>query len=268
MFLIAAIGAFIVLWLRKAIPESPRWLAANGRMAEAEAIVAMAEAGAAPGTLPALAAAPLAAAGLTTGEFIRRAVVGSVMQAVLGIAIYGFVVWVPTFLVSHGMGITQSLGQSVLMSFGGPAGAALGWVLSDRLGRRPAIIGGSLLAALCGMAFPFATSQTMAVVLGFATFTLIYFLVAVIVAGYVPELFPTASRMRGNAITSVVGRLTAMVVPIAVVWLFARGGVPYVLGGVAVALVAQALLAALYRVETSGRSLEAIAGELGAPPGR
>ena len=159
------------------------------------------------------------------------------------------------------MGINRSLGQSVLMSLGGPTGAAMGWLLSDRIGRRPAIIGASLLAAICGTAFAQAPSQEAAIVLGFVMFALLYFLVSVVVAGYVPELFPTAVRMRGNGLTSVAGRLTTILVPFAVVWLFNAGGLAYVLGGVAAALVLQALLVFLYREETNGRSLEAIAGD-------
>ena len=261
MFLIAGLGAFAVLWMRKSMPESPRWLAAVGRVPEAEAIVAGAEREA-PGLppLPPLAAAP-AGAGLSRAAFIRRAAIGSVMQSVLGIAIYGFVAWVPTFLVQHGLGISQSLGQAVLMSFGGPAGAALGWLLSDRLGRRPAIMGASAAAAVVGWAFAHAPNQPAATALGFVMFTLIYFLVAVIVAGYVPELFPTASRMRGNAITSVAGRLTAIAVPFAVVALYNVGGVEAVLAGVSAALLLQVVLIAFYREETNGRSLEAIAAE-------
>jgi len=262
MFVIAGVGAFTVLWLRKAMPESPRWLELTGRPAEADAILRAVEAEAAARgvALPAIAPAPPAApVRLASWFFVKRVAVGSAMQAVLGIAIYGFVAWVPTFLVQHGMAINRSLGQAVLMSLGGPAGAALGWLLSDRIGRRRSIIVASLLAALCGPAFAQAPSQAAAVVLGFAMFTLIYFLVSVIVAGYVPELFPTAVRMRGNGLTSMAGRLTAIFVPFAVVALYGAGGVPAVLACVGAALLAQAVLAWAYGRETSGRSLEAIA---------
>ncbi|MBN8892875.1 MAG: MFS transporter [Acetobacteraceae bacterium SCN 69-10] len=264
MFVIAGLGAFVVLWMRKAMPESPRWLELNGRQQEADAILRGAEAQAASQgiTLAVPQSRPQPRpVSLTSAGFIKAAIVGSIMQVVLGIAIYGFVAWVPTFLVQHGISINRSLGQSVLMSFGGPAGAALGWLLSDRIGRRPAIIGASLLAAICGPAFAYAGSQELAVVLGFVMFALIYFMVAIIVAGYVPELFPTSVRMRGNGITSTVGRLATIFVPFGVVALFNAGGVAAVLFGVAVALMLQALLAIGYKVETNGRSLESIAVE-------
>ena len=262
MFLLAGVGAFGVLWLRQTMPESPRWLELNGRADEADAILRGVEAEAAalgsPLQPPAVAqAAPPVR--LASAAFLRPVLVGSIMQVVLGIAIYGFVAWVPTFLVQHGMAINRSLGQAVLMSLGGPAGATVAWILSDRVGRRTLIVGASLLAAICGPAFAQAPSQELAVVLGFLMFSLIYFLVSVIVAGYVPELFPTAVRMRGNGITSMAGRLATIFVPFGVVFLYGWGGVSAVLSAVAVALLAQALLAWSYGRETSGRSLEEIA---------
>jgi putative MFS transporter len=264
MFIIAGIGALIVLWMRKAMPESPRWLELKGREAEANEIVKGAEAEAA--AMGVALAEPrhvpdTGRAGIWSATFLKPVLAGSVLQIVLGIAIYGFVVWVPTFLVKQGMPINKSLGQAVLMSMGGPAGAALGWLLSDRLGRRASIIAASLLAAICGPAFAYAPSQEVATLLGFLMFTLIYFLVAIIVAGYIAELFPTAVRMRGTGITSMIGRLTTIFVPFGVVALVNLGGVPAVLAGISVALIVQTLVVIAYRVETKGRSLEAITVE-------
>jgi MFS transporter, putative metabolite:H+ symporter len=261
MFVIAGLGAFVVLWMRKKMPESPRWLELNDRQQEASDIVGAAEEEARSRgiVLPAPVAKPQpAAVSFASAGFIKPVIVGSFMQIALSIAIYGFVAWVPTFLVQHGMPINRSLGQSVLMSFGGPAGAAIGWLLSDRIGRRASIIVASLLAAACGPAFAYAPSQEFAVLFGFLMFTLIYFMVAVITAGYVPELFPTAMRMRGYGTTSTMGRLATIFVPFGVVALFNAGGVTAVVFGVSIALVALALLTFVYKIETNGRSLEAI----------
>ena len=39
MFVIAGIGSLIVWYLRKRLPESPRWLESKGRTADAEALM-------------------------------------------------------------------------------------------------------------------------------------------------------------------------------------------------------------------------------------
>ena len=94
--------------------------------------------------------------------------------------------------------------------------------------------------------------------LGFAMFTLIYFLVAVITAGYVPELFPTAIRMRGNGLCNSVGRLATIFVPFAAVARLRAGGLAAVLAGVTAVLLLQAAVVWLTGTETRGQSLEAI----------
>ncbi len=261
MFVIAGLGALVVLWLRRAIPESPRWLEQQGRIAEADAVVARIEAQATGLAEPVVATpvAPFAPVRLIGGRFGKRLLLGSLMNAVMGIAIYGFVAWVPTFLVQHGMPIGRSLGQSVLMSFGGPAGAFVAFLLTDRIGRRRAIIGASVLAACVGVGFAYAPSEIAAVVLGFTMFALIYFMVSVIIAGYVPELFPTAVRMRGVGVCSTFGRFVTIVVPYGAVALYSVGGLPFVLGAVAAALLVQAAAVWAGGTETNGRSLESIA---------
>src|SRR5262249_2709661 len=61
LFVIAGIGSLIVWYLRKALPESPRWLESQGRLDEAEALVSGIEKGVArTGALPpAVAPAPV-----------------------------------------------------------------------------------------------------------------------------------------------------------------------------------------------------------------
>ena len=64
MFVIAGVGSLIVWYLRKNLPESPRWLEAQGRTEEAEALMQAIETEAAGGKpLPPVVRAGAGAAG-------------------------------------------------------------------------------------------------------------------------------------------------------------------------------------------------------------
>lgn len=262
MFIIAGIGGLIVFIARKNIPESPRWLERNGKQAEADAIVTKIESETNVGTLAPIALSqqsalmgrinPLAA------RFHKPLAIGAVTQIVQSAAIYGFIALLPTFLAKQGIPINKSLGQSVLMTFGGPAGALAAYFLTDRIGRKPAIIGASILGAIIGPCFALVQSQEIATALGFLMFGLVYFLVSVVQAGYLPELFPTEVRMRLTSWAVTAGRLTSIGIPFVSVYLVQAGGLVAVVGTVAALLVVQALMIATLAVETNRKSLEEI----------
>jgi MFS transporter, putative metabolite:H+ symporter len=84
MFAIAGVGALIVWYLRKALPESPRWLETKGRGKEAEDLMQSIEREAANGgKLTAPAAVPAASsfdlASLVRPPLLQRMIVGSIV---------------------------------------------------------------------------------------------------------------------------------------------------------------------------------------------
>ncbi len=268
MFLLVGVSAMIVWLVRKSIPESPRWLEAQGRLEEADAIVTRVE-GRVRGTYPTTSRAEhrgvsqpsgASARDLFSPPLLRRMLLGFLINIVIGFSLYGFIVWLPTFFVRQGFTVIASLQWTFAMSLGAPIGAAIGLYLSDRTGRRPTIVAVSLLAALFGALFPFVGNGPLLMVVGFCLFTMIYILLAVAFAIYIPELFPTELRMRGTGICSVVGRVTTAGVQFVIIGLFTWGGVTAVVGTLSGLLLLLALVIGTFGIETARRSLEDISG--------
>src|SRR5262249_11447287 len=131
MFVIAGLGSLIVWYLRKNLPESPRWLEAQGRTDEAEALMTTieTEVAASTGPLPpAPTPAPVAqvpAMALLRHPLIERMVVGCWVLITINSLIFGFVIFLPQFFLRQGLTIANSLGYTVVLAVASLVGCAL-----------------------------------------------------------------------------------------------------------------------------------------------
>ncbi len=261
MFVIAGVGALIVWYLRKRLPESPRWLEARGRNAEAEALLQAIEREAAdgrtlpqPAPTPPLPAVPFSA--LFSRSLLPRVLVGSVTLITTNTLIFGFVNWIPTFFVQQGLSITRSFAYAMLIALGAPLGCALGAFSADRLGRRACIIGASVLTIVMGGIYPFVAEPAVLLGVGLLLIVGIYILTSILYGVYTSELFPTEVRLRANGICNMFGRGATIVTPFIVVALFRADGVAGVLALMIGLLIVQIIVVARWGIEPAKRGLE------------
>jgi putative MFS transporter len=261
MFVIAGIGALIVWYLRKNLPESPRWLEANGRTAEAEALLQTIEreaasAGPLPAPGPNVIIPPISLGKLMGGSLLPRMIVGSWVLITINALIFGFVNWLPTFFVQQGLSVTKSLAYTLAIVSGSLIGCAIGAFACDAFGRRPSIIGASLWTIVFGAVYPFVKEPALVLGIGFLLIIGIYVLTAILYGVYTAELFPTEVRLRANGICNMFGRGATIVTPFIVVALFQTWGVGGVLAFMSALLAIQIVVVWAWGIEPAKRGLE------------
>jgi MFS transporter, putative metabolite:H+ symporter len=218
VLLVPAIGAILIWWVRRGLPESPRWLAEHGRREEAHAILERIEEAIAQRTgrplpqplpIPAQPALPQGAYLDLFGKvLLRRTLMMMVASSAGTIAYFGFGNWLPTLLEARGVLVTKSLLYSSLIALSFPLSPLLFSVIADRIERKWQIVAGAAVTAVAGLLFARETA-----VAGWIFFGLLISigsnLFSYAMHTYRSELFPTGLRARAIGLVYSIDRLTA-----------------------------------------------------------
>ena len=260
-----AIGAIVVWPLRMLIPESPRWLAAHGKRDAAEKIVARLEQRVERETgkpLPPLEPVTYrpphkaAATPRYSGGNIWAAPSCSVCFTYLqAIGLYGFINWMPTFLVHQGVSIVRSLAYTLGMALVAPLGPLLCLSFADKMERKWQIVGAALAVAAAGLVFSFFRSPYIIIPMG--GFEL---LSAAILSynfhAYQAELFPTRIRVQAIGFVYSWSRISATFSGFLIAYVLGRFGVSWVFLLIAGSMIMVALFIGVMGPPTKNRSLE------------
>lgn len=255
LFVGIGVVAAVIWWLRRDIPESPRWLAVHGRYDEADAIVKQLEAN---------GSEPEAAAAKTNTDSTRNAggrslgiclLVAIVAVSATNVCSYAFTSWVPTILVKRGINLSSSLTTSTLMMLGAPVGCLIGSLLIDRIGRKRTIVPAFLFTGVFGMLYAFQSSTTGAIIVGFLLMMCLYVLMASVVAVYAPELFATKVRFRCVGVANAIAKLLNVLMPMVVGWMLVTLGATSIFVSISVIAIASMLIVGFFGVETARRSV-------------
>lgn len=274
--IISALPIVMLLWWRRSLPESPRWLIQRGRSAEARAEVDRIESQVTQRggvSLPPLEAFEIPIAGPRQGgTFVKNlaALFGSrmlqttLMLWTLWIAItfsyYGFFTWIPSLLVKQGMTITKSFSYSIIIYLAQIPGYYSAAFVSEKLDRKWTIVAYMVLGGVSAHLMSNARSDSSIMIAGF----LMSFFMNGTYAGiyaYTPELYPTAFRTTGMGVASAFGRIGGLSAPIIIGYGFSRIGFGGIFTLTTIVLGAGALAVALLGMATAGKSLEEITVE-------
>ena len=255
LFVAIGLVSAIIWWLRRDIPESPRWLAVRGRYDEADAIVKQLEAN---GSEPIDAAAKADtsdtrnAGGRSLGICLLVAVVA---VAATNVCSYAFTSWVPTILGKRGINLSSSLLTSTVMMLGAPVGCLIGSLLIDRIGRKRTIVPAFLFTGVFGLMYAFQTSTVSAIIVGFLLMMCLYVLMASVVAVYAPELFATKVRFRCVGFANAVAKLLNVLMPMVVGWMLTSLGATSIFVAISAIAIASMLIVGFFGAETAQKSV-------------
>ncbi len=265
--IIGASGAIVAWFLRLALPESPRWLAQNGRTEEAERVTRMIEARVETHHGQALPP-PYVLDGeieesvgtwaeIFRAPYLSRTLMLIVFQLLQVVGYYGFTSWVPTLLLAQGITVTRSLAYTVIIAAANPVGALAATWFADRCERKWQLAFASLGIAIFGLIFSQQTQALGIMVVG----TLIAFsntVLAYSLHAYQSELYPTRIRARAVGFTYSWSRISTVFVGFMIAWCLRNYGTLGVFTFIAGAMFIVFLVIAILGPRTTGLRLEAI----------
>jgi putative MFS transporter len=262
-----ALAAIAVWFIRRTVPESPRWLAQHGRTAEADRVTAWIEARVAaergirlppPGPPGPVDTGGASLRDIWRPPYRRRTVMMMVFHFCQSIGFYGFGNWVPALLAAQGAGFTHSLQYSFIIALASPTLPLLFVLFADRVERKWQICAAALGTASFGLLFSQAAGPAALIACGVAI-TVTNNLLSYSFHLYQAELFPTRVRARAVGFVYSFSRISTVFSSFMIAFFLQNFGTVGVFSFISAAMLVVVIAIGGFGPRTRGLALEQIA---------
>jgi MFS transporter, putative metabolite:H+ symporter len=264
LFGIGALGGVTILFMRRGLPPSPRWLVTQGREDEAQELVAEAERTAEDnidGDLPEPQPVPEEPKAerfpirvLLRQPMASRLALFVAVWFVYYISNYGWLTLAPTLFVDKGYSLADSTTYLIVSGIGFLVGALATTRFSDRVERKYTASAFALAWAGSLLVIGLAVSPAIIIVFGFIASMTVGLLVPLLYT-YTAEHFSTNARASGVAMTDGLGHIGGALAPLIVLGANTAWG----FSGAFIVMAACGVVTAgliLLGIKATGRSLE------------
>lgn len=265
--------ALFIVFYRRYVPETPRFLLSQGKVDEANKVLSMLAAGKlANGQFP-IHAYVTASADTRTGNAPRSSFLdifrGGLARRTVAVGVASWMTFgaqlsvltlMPTILVAQGYSITKSFTFTIIMQSGSLLGALAASSLGYYFPRKRVLTVGAIAACLAGLAFGNLTSNVAMVLICGALFQFCVLTLNTTIWIFAPELYPTRVRGLGTSFLLALGTVGGALSQVLAGKMFDLHGVAGMFGMIA-AMYFIFAIAVQFAPETFGKSIEAGADE-------
>lgn len=215
---VSAVPGVIIYFIRRYVPESPRYLLISGREEEARKVLEqVARENGVSVEIPGLVAEPRRAkvtvSALWRGNLIPVTLMLWIVWFTISLGYYGVFIWLPRIFVARGFTFLQTYANVFIMSLAQLPGYFSAAYLVEKWGRRPTLAVYMVLSGL--FTYLFAIGAGLSSIMAAAVLMSFFCLGAWgCLYAYTPELYPTEVRATGMGWASGMTRIAGAIAPI------------------------------------------------------